>query len=239
MKHAILYRHWLDMRVALAAGVVVVVLLSMFNFAAFSLVPMMWAGDERVVSGVDHAWSSGAAALFLGLILGGTGVRTGFAPGHPSLHYTLTLPASRLALLWTRLAAGGAATVALLAVMLIVNGVGLLVTGHGVPPGTMAGSSFLAGLLAVAIQAVVGLLLPLWDERLKQWAIVAVVTAVILSVGNVVNDNTAALSYGWAPAAIAFLGSPPATWSVAVPVLAVIVAASLFLAGRVVRSKDF
>lgn len=239
MTPAILYRHWLEMRGVLVAAGVVVALLSMFNLVAFSLVPMGWTGAEPFVPRVDHNWSSGAAALFVGLLLGGTGVRTGvFEPGHPSLYYTLTLPASRFALIWTRLALACAATAALFTVMLVVNGLALRLTGHGVSPGAMAASSFLAGLLAVAMQAALGLLLPLWDERLAPWAIAAVVVAVVLSVGNVANDNTAAWSYGWAPTAITFIAGPPASWSGAVGALALIVAASLSIAAFITRRKD-
>lgn len=240
MTRAILYRHWLEMRGGLAAAGVVVALVSMFNLVAFSLVPIAWANAERVASSIDHNWSSGAAALFLGLFLGGTGLRTNsFPPGHPSLYYTLTLPASRFALICTRLVVACAATAALFAAMLVVNGLALLVTGHGVPLGAMAASSFLAGLIAVTIQAVLGLLLPLWDERLAQWAIAVGFVAIAFSVTNVANDNTATWSYDWIPAAITFIASPPATWSGAVGALALIIVASVSVASLIARRKDF
>jgi hypothetical protein len=102
----------------------------------------------------------------------------------------------------------------------------------------MAASSALAGLLAVAIQAVLGLLLPLWDERLGPIASVAVFVAAVMSISAGFNDNTDAWSYEWAPAALTFIAGQPVQWS-AVWGLTLIVAGALPMAALIARRKDF
>ena len=240
MTRAIWYRHWLEIRFAATVAGIAVGLLCLLHVTVVSLGATGAPPEpDRIPWLVGYAWSFGAAALFAGLLLGGTGIRTGgLEPGHPSLYYTLTLPASRFGLIWTRFAVAAAAAAALLAAMLTAGAVALLVTGQDVPVGVLAASGIRAGLLAVALQAVVGLLLPLWDARLGPLAFVAVVVAGLVSAGNVFNDNTAAWTYGWTPAALAFIAGRPVSWGVA-GVLALMVAASLSLAALSARRKDF
>ena len=210
MTRAIWYRHWLEIRFPLTLAVLTVALL----------------------------WRVPVTALILGLALAGTGVRTGSPlPGHPSLYYTLTLPAARFALIWTRLAVAAAATASLFAALLTADAVALLVTGQGVPLGAMAASAVLAVLVAVALQAVI-LLLSLWNEQLAPIVLIAGFLAFMWSLGNVVNDNTTALTYRWALAARSVLAGDAAPWSVA-GILVLIVAASLCLAAVTARRQDF
>jgi ABC-type transport system involved in multi-copper enzyme maturation permease subunit len=170
------------------------------------------------------------------LLLGGTGVRTDLVPGHPSLYYTLTLPVSRFALIWSRFAIALAATVALFAGLLAAALVALLMTGQAASVGEIVKSSLLIGLFAVALQTVVGLLIPMWDDRLGPWAFVIVFVVVILSVGAYFNEDTEA--WPWLAPLMAFIASPPAPWNVLGGAV-LIVALSLSIAALMVRKKDF
>lgn len=234
MTRAIFYRHWLEIRFRLMIAAVVLVPLCLFYLGVAAN-----AGGPGISPSVAHTWLAGAVALFVGLLFGGTGVRASFmAPGHPSLYYALTLPASRLALIWTQQVIAFAAAVGLLAAMLTLNCLALLATGQSVPLGAMAAASCLAALVALALQAVLGLLIPLGSERLGPMAVAAVLGAVIISVGHVNNDNTDAWTYGWTPTVTGFISSQPVPWR-GVWTLALIVAASTSIATLIARRRDF
>ena len=238
MTRAIWYRHWLEIRFPVTIAGIAVALLCVIHVTVVSLGATAALESHRVAGIAGPIWSSGAAVLLLGLLLWGTGVRTGIsAPGHPSLYYTLTLPAARFTLIWTRLAVAAAAIAVLFAALLTAGVVALLVTGRGVPLGAMAASAVLAVLVAVALQAVM-LLLSLWNEQLAPIVFTAGFFAFMWSLGNVVNDNTTALTYRWALAARSVLAGDAPPWSVA-GVLVLIVAASLCLAAVTARRQDF
>lgn len=241
MTRAILYRHWLEVRGKLIAGGIVGILLSILDVAAVSF------GTQPGSEGfplVAHIWLSGVAALFAGLFLGGTGIRTDtIEPGHPSLYYTLTLPVSRFALIWTRSAIALAATLALFAAMLVAVLIALLTTGLGVPPGEMAKASLLIGLLAVPLQAVVGLLAPMWDDRLRPLALALALSVVAFSVIAYLNYDPGDLPWlvlglPWLAPAMAFIGSPPDPWH-ALGAAVLIVALSLSISTLIARRRDF
>ena len=237
MTRAIWYRHWLEIRFLVTIIGIAVALLCVIHVTVVSLGATAALESHRVAGIAGPIWSSGTVVL-LGLLLWGTGVRTGImAPGHPSLYYTLTLPAARFTLIWTRFAVAAAATAVLFAALLTAGVVALLVTGRGVPLGAMAASAGLAVLVAVALQAVM-LLLLLWNEQLAPIVFTAGFLAFMWSLGNVVNDNTTALTYRWALAARSVLAGDAAPWSVA-GVLVLIVAASLCLAAVTARRRDF
>jgi hypothetical protein len=236
---AVVYRHWLQMRTRLMIAGLALALLSVVYLLALSIATWPEQPGPAGALVTAHIWLSGMTALFAGLLLGGTGIRADdLERGRPSLYYTLTLPVSRFAWIGTRMAVAYAATVALFTGMLVVQSVALLVIDQPVSLGTMAASSALAGLLALAMQAVLGLLLPLWDERLGLIASVAVFVAAVMSISAGFNDNIDAWSYGWTPAALTFMAGQPVQWS-AVWVLALIVAASVSLAALIARRKDF
>ncbi len=237
MTRAIWYRHWLEIRFPVTIAGIVVALLCLL---AVTVVWLGAAGPPRELDRspwvAGHIWSSGAVVLFLGLLLWGSGVRTA---GHPSLYYTLTLPAARFTLIWTRFAVGAAATAALFAALLAAGAAALLVAGRGAPLGAMATTSVLAGLLAVSLQAVL-LLLSLWDtERLGAPTLtsgVVVGSFVGWSLGKVISDNTE--PYDLTPAVLSVIASQTAPWNIA-GVLVLIVAASLCLAAVTARRRDF
>ncbi|MCY4510830.1 MAG: hypothetical protein OXG35_28285 [Acidobacteria bacterium] len=242
MTRAIWYRHWLEIRLPVTiVGIAVAPLCLLLVMAAL-------LGD--LPPEVERPWVSGHISLSFLLVLvgspalGATGVRTGMtghpslafwaagvwtgAPGPPSLYYTLTLPAARFTLIWTRFVVGAAATVALFTALLAAGTAPLLATGRSAPLGAMAATSVVAGLLAVALQAV-NVLLSLWNERLDGTVFVA---------GFVVLVTAA--SYGWTSTTLAVMvmADEAAPWSVArIPVL--IVAASLCLAAITARRHDF
>ena len=223
MTRAIWYRHWLEIRFPVTIAGIAVAPLCLF-LAAAPLLP--GAGPPRAwVSG--HIWSS---ALVVGgsLMLGGTGVRTGIAaPRHPSLYYTLTLPAARFTLIWTRFVVGAAATAALSAALLAAGTAGMLATGRGAALGAMAATSVVAGLLAVALQAVI-VLLSLWNERLASTVSFAAVVTLLI----------AAPPFEPTTLAVMVMAGEAAPWSVAW-ILVLIVAASLCLAAVTARRHDF
>ena len=240
MTRAIWYRHWLEIRFKVTIAGIAVALLCLLPV---TVVLTGAAGPppelDRSPWVVSHVWSSGAV-LFVSLVLWGTGVRTGImAPDHPSLYYTLTLPAARFTLIWSRFVVGAAATASLFAALLAAGAAALLVAGRSAPLGAMAATSVLAGLLAVALQAVI-LLLSLWDtDRLGPASSNGVLvggTIVGLSLGRVISANTE--PFALTPAVLSVIASRTAPWSIA-GVLVLIVAASLCLAAVTARRRDF
>jgi hypothetical protein len=171
-----------------------------------------------------HAWFSSVAAVVVGILLGGTGIRTnGFQPGHPSMYYTLTLPVSRFGLIWTRFASACAAVYALLATMLAIDCAVLLIMGRTVPLGPMVVSSFLAGLLVVTVLAVFGLLIPLWNEQVSGLVFVAAMGA--------------AMKWAWTPIT-GFIGSQAIPWQ-AIGTIFLVTGAALSASAMVARRQDF
>ena len=227
MTRAIWYRHWLEIRIPVTiAGIAVAPLCLIVVTAA--LVPGGLPPD------LDRPWAAGHIGLFslvlaVSLVLGGTGVRTGMASRHPSQYYTLTLPAARFTLIWTRFVVGAAPTAALFTVLLAAGTAALLATGRSVPLGAMAATSVVAGLLAVALQAI-NVLLALWNEWLAYWACPAGVVALFMATSE----------YGWTPRTLSdmVLSGEAAPWGVAW-ILVLIVAASLSVAAVTARRQDF
>jgi len=237
------YRHWIEMRggLCVAAGCVVIICLlyplSVHGSADWfdqsgrfsnELKPFgarMGKMDSPLfLSWGIHAWFSSAAAVIVGIFLGGTGIRTsGFQPGHRSMYYTLMLPVSRFGLIWTRFASACAAVYALLATMLAIDCATLLIMGRTVPLGPMAVSSFLAGLLVVAVLAVFGLLLPLWNEQVSALVFVAAIGA--------------AMKWAWVPIT-GFTGSQDIPW-LTIGAIFLVTGAALSAAAMLARNQDF
>jgi hypothetical protein len=171
-----------------------------------------------------HTWASAAAAVMVGIFLAGTGIRTnGFQPGHLSRYYTLTLPISRFELIWTRFASACAAAYVLFAAMLVVDCAVLLVMGLPVPFGPMAASSFLAGLLVVAVMAVFGVLVPLWKEQVSALLFVLAISA--------------AVHWGW-PSILRFAGSLDIPW-LSIGALLLFTGGALSTAAILARRQEF
>ena len=232
MTRAIWYRHWLEIRLPATIACIAVALLCLLPVtAALSRAPNPPPELNRSPWVGEFIWSS-ALVPFISLLLCGTGVRTGIAaPDHASLHYTLTLPVARFTLIWTRFAVGAAATAALFAALVTAGAAALLVAGRGIPLGAMAAASALAGLLAVALQAV-GCLMSLWDtDRLALPTPVNVIAGVIVVwfIGANIDLTSALLSV---------VANQTAPWSIA-GVLVLIVAAALCLAAVTARGRDF
>ena len=234
MTRAIWYRHWLEIRLAVTIGGIAVALLCLFPVAVALLTLLAGIGLPP-----EHDWVAIHIGLSMFVLLGspglwGNGVRTvdvaSFRMRHPSLYYTLTLPAGRFTLIWTRFVVGAAATAALFTALLAAGAGTLLATGGGVPLGAMAATSVVAGMLAVALQAIFGVLLSLWNE----WLSVAAYYAAFLAFWMAVPTDS------WMPATLAVmvLAGEAAPWSVAW-ILASIVAAALCLAAITASRQDF
>ena len=234
MMPAILYRHWLEIRFPVAIAGIAVALLCLFPVAVALLTLLAGVGLPP-----EHVWvaihiGSSMFVLLGGFpLLGGSGVRTvlfATATRHPSLYYTLTLPAGRFTWIWTRFVVGATATAALFTALLAATTATLLATGRGVPLGAVAATSVVAGLLTVALQAVFSVLLPLWNERLS---VTVYYTGFVIFLMAVPADS-------WMPTTLAVmvLGGEAAPWSVAW-ILVLIVAASLCLAAITARRHDF
>ncbi len=236
------YRHWIEMRTGLrvAAGCMVAACL-LFTLALSgstswyaksgriiselnALVPQLTAmGPSRFLPWAAHTWASAGAAVFVGIFLAGTGIRTnGFQPGHPSMYYTLTLPMSRFELVWTRFASACAAVYILFAAMLVVDCAILLLMRQPVPLGPMAVSSCLAGLVVVASMAVLGVLLPLWKEQLSFVYFLAI---------------PATTQWAW-PTLLRFAGSPGIPW-LSVGAILLLTGAALSAAAILARRLEF
>jgi hypothetical protein len=236
------YRHWLEIRIGLTTSLIwsgllcllyPVFMLGGFNWFVTSgrithelsvVAPRLAAmGSERFFSWGTHVWISAAAALFVGLFLGDTAIRTSGQPGMGSLYYTLTLPVSRFDLIWTRFATACAAAFGLLATMLVFDCAVLLVIGRSVPIGAMAASSFLAALLVPPVMAVFGLLIPLWGVKVLLPAVMVAGFAVV--------------QWAWTPA-MGFIASQSVPWNT-IGLLLLIVGAALSTAAVVAQHKDF
>ena len=233
MTPAIWYRHWLEIRFPVTIACIAVTLLCLLPAAVALLTLLAGIGLPPEHDWVAlHIGSSMFVLLGAYPLLGGTGVRTIFATAsrHPSLYYTLTLPASRFTLIWTRFVVGAAATAALFAALLAAGTATLLATGRGVPLGAMAATSVVAGLFTVALQAVFSVLLSLWSERLSTTVYFAGFATFLMAVP----------ADSWMPTTLAVmvLAGEAAPWSVAW-ILVLIVAASLCLAAVTARRHDF
>lgn len=236
------YRHWIEMRGGLCVAAILMALMSLLcqllviggtNWFAQSghilkeldaLTPHLTAmGPARFLPWGAHTWASAAAAVFVGLFLGGTGIRTnGFQPGHKSMYYTLTLPISRFELLWTRFASACAALYVLFAAMLVVDCAFLLMMRQPVPLGPMAVSSFLAGSFVVPVIAMFGVLVPLWKEP---WSGLLFVLA------------AATTQWAW-PTLLRFAGSLDIPWP-SVGMIVLVTGAALSTAAILARREEF
>jgi len=237
------YRHWIEMRggVRVAAGCMVVACL-LFSLVVSgstswyaktgriiielnALIPQLTeVGPARFMPWGAHTYASAAAAVMVGLFLGGTGIRTnGFQPGHLSMYYTLTLPISRFELIWTRFASASAALYVLFAAMLVVDCAILILMRQPVPLGPMAVSSFLAGFLVVPVMAVFGVLVPLWKEQVSGLLFA-------LAIG-------AAVHWAW-PSILIFAGSQDIPW-LSIGAIILITGAALSSAAILARRQEF
>jgi hypothetical protein len=227
MPGAILYRHWLELRFLVLATLPPWIVLSA-GTAVFAV------GLAPDVSPVRlHAWALSIAVVVAGLVFGGTGIRSGLEPGHRSVYFTLSLPVSRFTLVWTRLYTAAAITLVLVSGMLAAVVAALWSAGRDVPFGSLAASMLIGLVVAVAIQAMVGLLLPLVTERFSPAVLSLIPVGVILEIGRTLDDR----STGWMHV-VRFLEFQPARWDV-LGALLLSVALSLVAAAVLVRVRDF
>lgn len=227
MLRAALYRHWLELRfLVLATLGPWLALCAVTAFLVIAVPP--------TISPVQvHAWALSMAVVIAGLVFGGTGLRSGLEIAHRSVYYTLTLPVSRFTLSWTRLC--------LAAVIAFVVVFGVFVTvvatlwsaGHTVPVRPLAASMLLGLAAAAAVQAVVGLVLPLVTERFSPALLSLIPGAVLLAIVRSLDDG----STGWAHV-VRFLEFQPARWEL-IGALLLVIACSLLTAAVLVRVKDF
>jgi hypothetical protein len=237
------YRHWIEMRGGLFVAAILMAFMSLLCQLFVSGGTNWFAHSGRIIKELDaltphlaamgpahflpwgaHTWASAAAAVMVGIFLAGTGIRTnGFQPGHLSMYYTLTLPISRFELIWTRFASACAAVYVLFAAMLVVDCAVLLVMRQPVPLRPMAMSSFLAGLLVVAVMAVFGVLIPLWKEQVSGLLFVLAISA--------------AVHWGW-PSILRFAGSQDIPW-LWIGVIFLVTGGALSTAGVLARRQEF
>jgi hypothetical protein len=237
------YRHWIEIHGGFCVAAILMALMSLLCQLLVSGGTNWFAHSGRIINELDaltphlaamgpahflpwgaHTWASAAAAVMVGIFLAGTGIRTnGFQPGHLSMYYTLTLPISRFELIWTRFASACAAVYVLFAAMLVVDCAVLLAMRRPVPFGPMAVSSFLAGLLVVAVMAVFGVLIPLWKEQVSGLLFVLAITA--------------AIHWGW-PSILGFAGSLEIPW-LSIAAIVLVTAAALSTAGILARRLEF
>jgi hypothetical protein len=224
---AILYRHWLELRLLVLATLGPwFVLCAVAAFVSVALAP---ATSPVLV----HAWALSFAVVLAGLVFGGTGIRSGLEIAHRSVYYTLTLPVSRFMLSWTRLCAAAAIAFALVFGVFIAVVAALWLAGHGVPFRALAASMLLGLAAAVTTQAVVGLLLPLVMERFSPAVMSLIPVGVILAIGRTLDDE----STGWVHV-VRFLEFQPERWDLIGTMLLAIVS-SLVTAAVLVRVRDF
>lgn len=227
MLGAILYRHWLELRFLILATLLPwIALCALTVLIAVALTP-------DVPPALVHAWTLSIAVVVAGLVFGGTGVRSGFETGHWSVYYTLTLPVSRFMLAWTRLCTAAAIAFALLLGVFVAVGAAVWWTGRAVPIGSMAASMVLGLSVAVSIQALVGLVVPLVTERFSPAMLSLIPAGVILAITRTLNDSAT----GWIHV-VRFLEFQPARWDI-VGLLLVGVLSSLVAAAVLVRLRDF
>jgi hypothetical protein len=224
---AILYRHWLELRFrVLAAALPLIVLCSVTAVVAVALAP-----EVPVI--VVYAWGLSVAAVFAGLVFGGNGMQTGLEPAQRSVPFTLTLPAGRFTLAWTRLCTAASIAAALVLALMVAVAGALWAAGLNMPLQPMAASTLLGLAAAVALQAVFGLALPLAFERFSPAVLAIVPVAVVLAMGRTLDESFT----GWAHV-VRFLVSQPTRWDV-VGLLVSSVALSLIVAVVVLRLRDF
>jgi hypothetical protein len=227
MLGATLYRHWLELRFLVLATLGPWLVLCVVT--AFLVVALPPAISPLQV----HAWALSLAVVLAGLVFGGTGIRSGLEIAHRSVYYTLTLPVSRFTLAWTRLGTAAAIALALVFGVFIAAVVALWSTGRDVPLGSLAASMLLGLAVAVSIQALVGLVLPLVTERFGPALLSMMPVVVILSIARTLEDR----STGWAHV-VRFLEFQPERWDLIGALLLVIVC-SLVTAAVLVRVRDF
>jgi hypothetical protein len=224
---AILYRHWLELRfLVLATLGPWIVLCAVAAFFAVALSPQ---GSPILV----HAWALSFAVVVAGLVFGGTGIRSGLEVAHRSVYYTLTLPVSRFMLSWTRLCTAAAIAFVLAFGVFIAVVAALWSVGRGVPLGSLAASMLLGLAVAVSIQALAGLVLPLVTERFSPAILSLAPVGVILAISRTLDDD----STGWIHV-VRFLAFQPARWDI-VGLLLLSVLSSLVVAAVLVRVRDF
>ena len=189
------------------------------------------ARDVPVV--VVHAWGLSVAAVIAGLVFRGTGIQTGLEPAQRSAPFTLTLPADRITLVWTRLCSAASIAAALVVALMIAVAGALWAAGLDMPLQRMAVSTLLGLAAGVALQAVFGLALPLTSERFSPAVLALVPVAVVLAMLRTLDDS----STGWTHV-VRFLVSQPTQWDV-IGLLVSSVALSLIVAVAVLRLRDF
>jgi hypothetical protein len=227
MLGATLYRHWLELRFLVLATLGP--WLALCAVTAFLVV----AAPPAISPIQVHAWALSLAVVLAGLVFGGTGLRSGFEIAHRSTYYTLTLPVSRFMLSWTRLCAAAAIAFVLVCGVFVAVVATLWAAGHAVPVRALAASMLAGFAAAAAVQAVVGLVLPLVTERYSPGLLSLIPAGVVLAIVRTFDDG----STGWVHV-VRFLEFQPGRWDM-IGVLLVVIAGSLATAAALVRLKDF
>ena len=227
MLRATVYRHWLELRFLVLATLGP--WLALCAATAF----MVIAVPPGISPVHVHAWALSMAVVLAGLVFGGTGIRSGFEIAHRSVYYTFTLPVSRFMLSWTRLCTAAAIAFALVFGVFIAVVATLWSGGHAVPLRPLAASMLLALAAAAAIQATLGLVLPLVTERFSPAVLSLIPVVVFLSILRTLDDR----STGWAHV-VRFLEFQPERWDL-IGALLLVVAGSLLTAAVLVRVRDF
>jgi hypothetical protein len=195
--HAIWYRHWLDLRSGLYTSVVFgVLMIVVYAFAVYGVMdvyaatgqyareivqfkPILESAPERLIPWAMHAQFMTLFAMLAPLTLHGSGYASQQRRGvvgadHPSVHFTLTLPVSRLVVIRTRMAVGAAALAAVLVLSLIGHFVALLVLGRPVAVGPMTATTLLAMAIGITVLTTMSLLAVLAEGKWIGMAMVPV-----------------------------------------------------------------
>jgi hypothetical protein len=184
------YRHWVEMRlgVLVFAGLCVWMGVSVLGpwrslefGQALPLTPLGQAiGAEEVLVWAEFAGRILPYSLAACLALAGAGFRTLFMPVAPVV-YTLTLPISRMRLIWTRLAAGlGVACVG--ATVLTVGGVvWFAMRGQTVPIAAVLQSM---GLGVVVLAAMLAIMSAVVTALPTAWAFLGILGLMALAIPN-------------------------------------------------------
>jgi hypothetical protein len=223
-----LYRHWLEMRGPLKVGAVLVFLLSIPGFLLSVATPPM------VLPLTAHAWLSCAAGLVCTLLLGGTGLGALSFTGCAASSFTLTLPIPRVVWILTRVALGFVATVFLMGAVLAADVAAF--GGGSASFAAMARTSVITGLVAMSLQVLVGLVLPIWKDWLGPVAMTVVFSVFVILASDALNDIEPPL---WLQAPIRALSTTPPDLWLTLAALAVIIGSAVALAVVIAGRRDF
>ena len=189
------YRHWLELRTGLLVMAGLSLLIALTDTGPFRFLEFGQALTEtrlgQTIGDQVLVWAefAGRIPFFIfvaALTLAGAGFDSLLQPAGATVAYTLTLPVSRIRLIWTRLAVALAATV-LAGVLLSAGGAAVpLARGHGIPIVPVAQSLALGVPPAAALLAVMGALVTMLGYRWTWLAYLVLYPPTLLSIGYIV-----------------------------------------------------